>query len=40
MSFLHEAEGDGKLSFLDLDDFLEEGQFVTNIYCKAAFSGV
>ena len=40
MSFSHEVERDGKLSFLDVSVFHEEGQFVNNIYRKPTFSGV
>ena len=38
MSFSHEVERVGKLSFLDVNVFREEGQFVTNIYGKPTFS--
>ena len=40
MSFSHEVERDGKLSFLDVNVFREERQFVTNVYRKPTFSGV
>ena len=40
MSFSHEAEMDGKLRFLGVNVFREEGQFVTNVYRKPTFSGV
>ena len=40
MSFSNEVESDGKLSFLDVNVFREEGQFVTNVYRKPTFSGV
>ena len=40
MSFSHVVERDGKLSFLDVNVFREEGQFVTNVYRKPTFSGV
>ena len=40
MSFSHEVERDGKLSFLDVNVFREEEQFVTNVYRKLTFSGV
>ena len=40
MSFSHEVERDGKQSFLDVNVFHEEGQFVTNVYRKPTFSGV
>ena len=40
MSFSYEVERDGKLSFLDVNVFREEGQFVTNVYRKPTFSGV
>ena len=40
MSFSHEVERDGKLSFLDANVFREEGQFVTNVYRKPIFSEV
>ena len=40
MSFSQELETDGKLSFLGVHVFREEGQFVTNVYRKPAFSGV
>ena len=40
MSFSNEVERDGKLSFLDVNVFREEGQFVTNVYRKPTFSGV
>ena len=40
MSFSHEVERDGKLGFLDVNVFREEGQFVTNVYRKPTFSGV
>ena len=40
MSFSHEVKRDGKLSFLDVNVFHEEGQFVTNVYRKPTFSGV
>ena len=40
MLFLHEVEKDGKLSFLDVNVFREEGQFVTNVYRKPTFSAV
>ena len=40
MLFSHEVERDGKLSFLDVNVFREEGQFVTNVYRKPTFSGV
>ena len=40
MSFSYEVDRDGKLSFLDLNVFREEGQFVTNVYRKTTFSGV
>ena len=40
MSFSHDVERDGKLSFLDVNVFREEGQFVTHVYRKPAFSGV
>ena len=40
MSFSYEVERDGKLSFLDVNVFREEGQFVTNVYRKTTFSGV
>ena len=40
MSFSHEVERDGKLSFLDVNVFREEGKFVTNVYHKPTFSGV
>ena len=40
MSFSHEVERDGKLNFLDVNVFLEEGQFVINVYRKPTFSGV
>ena len=39
-SFSHEVERDGKQSFLDVNVFHEEGQFVTNVYRKPTFSGV
>ena len=39
MSFSNEVERDGKLSFLDVNVFGEEGQFVTNVYRKPTFSG-
>ena len=39
MSFSHEAERDEKLSFLDVNVFREEGQFVT-VYRKPTFGGV
>ena len=39
MSFSHEVERDGKLSFLDVNVFREEGQFITNVYCKPTFMG-
>ena len=34
MSFTHEVERDGKLSFLDVNVFCEEGQFLANVYRK------
>ena len=40
MSFSHEVERDGKLSFLEVNVFREEGQLVTNVYRKPTFSGV
>ena len=40
MSFSHEVERDGKLSFLDVNVLCEEGQFVTNVYRKPTFNGV
>ena len=40
MSFSHEVERDGKLSFLDANVFREERQFVTNVYRKPTFIGV
>ena len=40
MSFSHEVERDGKLSFVDVNVFREDGQFVTNVYRKPTFSGV
>ena len=40
MLFSLEVERDGKLSFLDVNVFREEGQFVTNVYRKPTFSGV
>ena len=40
MSFSHEVERDGKLSFLDVNVFREEEQFVTNLYRKPSFSGI
>ena len=40
MPFSHEVERDGKLSFLDVNVFREEGQFVTNVYRNPTFSGV
>ena len=40
MLFSHKVERDGKLSFLDVNVFHEEGQFITNVYCKPTFSGV
>ena len=39
MSFSHEVERDGKLSFLDVNVFREEGQFVTNVYRKPPLVG-
>ena len=40
MSFSYEVERDGKLSFLDVNVFREEGQFVSNVYRNTTFSGV
>ena len=40
ISFSHEVERYGKLSFLDVNVFCEEEQFVTNVYHKPTFSGV
>ena len=40
MSFSHEVNRDGKLSFLNVNNFCEEGQFVTNFSRKTTFSGV
>ena len=40
MSFSYEVQRNGKLSFLDVNVFREEGQFKTNVYCKTTFSGV
>ena len=40
MSFSYEVERDGKLIFLDVNVFREEGQFLTNVYRKATFNGV
>ena len=40
ISFSHEVERDGKLSFLDANVFREERQFLTNVYRKPTFSGV
>ena len=40
VSFSYEVQRDGKLSFLDVNVFREEGQFKTNVYCKTTFSGV
>ena len=34
MSFTHEVERDGKLNFLDINVFREEGQFLANVYRK------
>ena len=34
MSFSHEVERDEKLSFVDVNIFREEGQFVTNVYAS------
>ena len=39
MSFSYEVERDGKLRFLDVNVFREEGQFVT-VYRKTTFSGI
>ena len=39
MSFSHEVERDGKQSFLDVNVFHEEGQFV-NVYRKPTLSWV
>ena len=40
MSFSHEVERDGKLSFLRVNVFREEEQFVTHVYRTPTFSGV
>ena len=40
MSFSHEVERNGKLSFLDVNAFRQEEQFVTNFYWKPTFNGV
>ena len=40
MSFSHEVERDGRLSFLDVNVFREGGQFVTNVYHKPTFGRV
>ena len=34
------SDRDGKLIFLDVNVFREEGQFVTNVYRKTTFGGV
>ena len=39
MSFSHEVERDGKLDFLNVNVFCEEGQFATNRCRKPTFSG-
>ena len=38
-NFLLEKENDGRLSFLDINNFCEKGKFVT-VYRKKTFSGV
>ena len=40
MSFSHEVETDGKLTVLYVNVFRQEGQFITNVYCKPTFIGV
>ena len=40
MSFSHEVERNRKLSFLDVNVFRKEQQFVTNVYRKQTFSVV
>ena len=38
MSFLFEKKN-GKMTFLDVEISLENGKFVTTVYCKTTFSG-
>ena len=40
INFSLEKENEGRLSFLDVNIFREEGKFVTNVYRKKTFSGV
>ena len=40
ISFSFETEKDGKMSFLDVNVFRENGKFVTNVYRKDTFTGV
>ena len=40
ISFSFETEKDGKLPFLDINIFRENGKFVTSVYRKETFSGV
>ena len=39
MSFSHEVERNGRLSFLDVNVFREGGQFVTNVYISQPLVG-
>ena len=40
MSFSFLQEKDGKLSFLDIEESLEKGKFVTTVHRNPTFSGV
>ena len=39
LNFSLEKENDGRLFFLDINNFREKGKFVTNVYRKKTFSG-
>ena len=39
MSFTIETEQDNKISFLNVNVFYEQGEFITSVYRKPSFSG-